>query len=671
MNTKILTSLIWLSVFSAVALYGAKNPVDIAHRHNNEEAPATAYNRLDDQFLVVWHEDRGLGNGTDIYGRIVSSSGILVTEAFQITDTPEAQLNPDVDYNRIDNEYLVVWQDERNGNSDIMGARISATGEKIYPEITHRNESDWTIIISNQEDKQIRAKVAHNYTDNCYLVVWEDHRYITEDPVMNTDIYSQRIDHEGEILAPSITLQPSVNYPVASEMVPLGQDYVYAKESHPDVAYHGSDETELNEWLVVFERYTTQTGSRIWGTRISGWGGYHLNSFGEEFSKVDESGMAKKSSTTGSIFWLPFWCEGMPIGFPELPTNPDAPFQGYAGQYCPHVISNSVWFADGLLKPSADINENYPVPEFLVVWTDYRDSEMAENTDIYGQRIAYFPDDTAVRMGLKTEAGADSQFTAVLLDSLGNPPAVATNWIEWTNYAVTSHPNYQSWNDLAFNQNTGEYLVIWNDWRVTQWDATTAVGPDPQADLYAQRLYINPVDSHLVWIDADGNWYADPAVNMPIVQTENDEGDMMYPGIDCGVMQNEFLIAYEFDSGPTDANVDIQASFYPDEYVGSLVEDKPAVAIGRFSLSSNYPNPFNPSTTIAFYLSARADVKVRILDLQGRTVTVLMDSSMPAGAHTVQWNGRNSDGMEAASGIYMYCIQSGKQVRSAKMMLMK
>jgi len=657
------------SLFAAM-LFGVKNPVDVASRHNDEEAPAVAYNRLNDEFLVVWDEDRGLGNGLDIYGRIFNSAGVAVTDAFQITDNPEAQSHPDADYNRIDNEYLVVWEDERNGNSDIMGARISATGEKINPEITHRNESDWTIIISNQADKQIRAKVAHNYTDNCYLVVWEDHRDITEDPVMNTDIYSQRIDNEGEILAPSITLQPNVNYPVASEQVPINDDYIYAKESHPDVAYHGSYGTELNEWLVVYERYTTQTGSRIWGTRISGWGGYHLNSYGEEFSKIDESSMAKKSGLFIPMFWLPFWCEGNPIGFPEIPTNPDLPFWGYAGQYCPHVISNSVWFAETLLKPSAKIDEIYPVPEFLVAWTDYRDSEMSENTNIYCQRVAYFPDSTAVRMGLKTEASADSQFTLVLLDSLGNPPVVATNWIEWANYPATNNPYFQSWNDLAFNQNTGEYLVVWNDWRVTQWD-NTPMDPEPQADIYGQRLYINPADSHLVWIDADDNWYADPAVNMPIVQTENDEGDKMYPGIDCGVTQNEFLIAYEFDLGPTDANVDIQASFYPDMYIPSSVEQIPDAAVKQFSLFHNYPNPFNPSTDIVFSLSEKSQVTVRVYDLQGKIITELFRESMPAGSHTVRWDGKNDRGVNVASGMYICRVKSGSHMKSAKMMLIR
>lgn len=665
----LIIQLIVLLMLPAI-LWAAKSPVTIADFNNDEEAPAVAYNWLLDEFLIVWHMDL-LGNGDyDIWGRIEGADGLAKTPIFKITRDSSAQKYPDVDYNRIDDEYFVVWQDEREGNFDIIAARIAADGSKIDPDITYKNETDSTIVVSNNTHDQDRPKVAHNYTDNCYLVVWQDYRDITESPVYNLDVYSQRVYKNGEILPPSIYLDPAINYPIASEEVPAdGYNYEYARESHPDVAYHGSYGTELNEWLVVFERYTVETGSRIWGMRINGPSGYHLNSYGEEFSKIYEEPLDKQFMMP--VFWLPWWCSGFPIGTPEVPADPEQPFKERAGQKSPHVISNSVWFPDGpLMKNDAPIMTGYPVPEFLVAWTDFRSSVMSENANIYCQRVAYFPDSTAVKMGLKEEPGPDSLFVAVLLDSLGNPPVMANNWIEWTNYPITNHPNFQSWNDLAFNQNTGEYLVVWNDYRDSEWDGGTSISPTPHADIYGQRLYINPDDSALIWIDADDNWYADPAVNMPIVNTENDEGDRQYPGIDCGVMQSEFLIAYEFDAGPTDTNVDIQGTFYPDEYIPVSVEKNQTVT-RDFIVADNYPNPFNPSTTIRIQLPQAAETSVRIYNVLGNEVATLLNENVGKDEIEIHWNGLNHQNQPVASGIYFYRIESGDYTFIQKMMLMR
>ncbi len=66
-----------------------------------------------------------------------------------------------------------------------------------------------------------------------------------------------------------------------------------------------------------------------------------------------------------------------------------------------------------------------------------------------------------------------------------------------------------------------------------------------------------------------------------------------------------------------------------------------------------YPNPFNPSTTIAFSLAAPADVRLGIYDLQGREIARLVDGRQQAGGHSVAWNGRATDGRRVASGTYL------------------
>ncbi len=83
-------------------------------------------------------------------------------------------------------------------------------------------------------------------------------------------------------------------------------------------------------------------------------------------------------------------------------------------------------------------------------------------------------------------------------------------------------------------------------------------------------------------------------------------------------------------------------------------------------LDQNFPNPFNPSTIVGFQLSATGQTSIKVYDLVGREVAVLVDGLMPAGEHTVTFNAT-----ALPSGIYFYILQSGTQRMSRKMLLMK
>jgi len=76
-----------------------------------------------------------------------------------------------------------------------------------------------------------------------------------------------------------------------------------------------------------------------------------------------------------------------------------------------------------------------------------------------------------------------------------------------------------------------------------------------------------------------------------------------------------------------------------------------------FSLSQNYPNPFNPETSIKYNLPVDALVELKIYNILGQVVNVLVDGATRAGFHRVQWNGTNLHQQQVASGIYIYRIQ--------------
>jgi hypothetical protein len=91
----------------------------------------------------------------------------------------------------------------------------------------------------------------------------------------------------------------------------------------------------------------------------------------------------------------------------------------------------------------------------------------------------------------------------------------------------------------------------------------------------------------------------------------------------------------------------------------------------EFALSQNYPNPFNPTTDISFSLPQATHVTLDIFNVLGQKVNTLVDSDMPAGNHTVTWNGDNASGSSVSSGVYFYRISAGKDVETKKMMMLK
>ncbi len=91
----------------------------------------------------------------------------------------------------------------------------------------------------------------------------------------------------------------------------------------------------------------------------------------------------------------------------------------------------------------------------------------------------------------------------------------------------------------------------------------------------------------------------------------------------------------------------------------------------QFGIDQNYPNPFNPTTDINFHLATQADVHIAVYDMMGRQVDTLVDQNMAAGSYRASWNGRDSAGNPAASGVYLYKIEAGNFVASKVMTLLK
>ena len=107
-------------------------------------------------------------------------------------------------------------------------------------------------------------------------------------------------------------------------------------------------------------------------------------------------------------------------------------------------------------------------------------------------------------------------------------------------------------------------------------------------------------------------------------------------------------------------------------YSGSVGnEDNNVPSNCVMKLHNNYPNPFNPSTTISFDLPRETDVEITVYNIKGQKVKVLTNDHFEKGTHSVIWNGKDNSNKSVASGIYFYKLSAGNETKVNKMLLLK
>ncbi len=130
---------------------------------------------------------------------------------------------------------------------------------------------------------------------------------------------------------------------------------------------------------------------------------------------------------------------------------------------------------------------------------------------------------------------------------------------------------------------------------------------------------------------------------------------------------------YAWSLSVSDGEFEVQAAdtfiFHTPAYtaIGANEAGLPSV----YKLYGNYPNPFNPSTTIRYDLPEAAEVKLTVYNILGQVVKVLVDSRVPAGGHSVVWDGKDRFGQNVSTGVYLVMIKAKGFSSVKKMTLMK
>lgn len=129
-------------------------------------------------------------------------------------------------------------------------------------------------------------------------------------------------------------------------------------------------------------------------------------------------------------------------------------------------------------------------------------------------------------------------------------------------------------------------------------------------------------------------------------------------------------VGFAILGGENLADLQINAAEAEARWRGIFNDEPDLYPVHSFSVSGNYPNPFNAGTIIQYELPEWREVTLNIYDLKGREVIRLIDGGRDRGVHQVIWDGRTATG-PAASGIYTYRFRAGSDIRSGKMVLIR
>jgi len=165
-----------------------------------------------------------------------------------------------------------------------------------------------------------------------------------------------------------------------------------------------------------------------------------------------------------------------------------------------------------------------------------------------------------------------------------------------------------------------------------------------------------------------GGW---PVLNSLPAPTDTDQDGM----------PDTWEIANSLDpNDPSDRNI-VATDGYTmlEKYINGLVKDiisdvddnKINAIPDKFHVAGNYPNPFNPSTTIKFSIPASGIITVQIFNSNGELITELYKGEKSAGNHSLFWNGLTNSGNIVSSGFYLGVIKYSDQIKTFKMILLK
>ncbi len=196
---------------------------------------------------------------------------------------------------------------------------------------------------------------------------------------------------------------------------------------------------------------------------------------------------------------------------------------------------------------------------------------------------------------------------------------------------------------------------------------------EPCANMKAIQLQAQVPDGIEVTLEGGGllNQQAGPVFLRQIPGNGLDVS-LAVMGEDVVISGQGLLFSVTLPDGmfPTDMELTVRSADNTDlefELSATEVADLPT----SYRFAGNFPNPFNPKTSISFDLPQAQNVQLVVFSADGRRVVTLLDEQVAAGRHSIAWSGRDENGASVASGVYFARIQAGPLKETHKMLLLK
>lgn len=402
-------------------------PFAVSDAAGSQMSPRVAFDGTN--YLVVWYDSRG-GSSYDIYGARVAQDGTVLNEGIAISVTDSIKYFPDVSFDGTN--YMVVWQDKRNGTYDIYGSRVDQDGIVLDPS---------GIEISIASDEQNRPSIDFDGTN--YLVVWYDKRSGSD-----YNIYGTLLDTDGTVLNP------------AGIAISTAADY----QSMPSVSFDGT-----NYLVVWYDNRDVAGNPDIYGTRVNTSGTVQDPS-GIPIVNIDAQQVAP-AVISYSGQWLAAWRDNRNGGYTDI----------YG---CRISSSGTVTDGDGILISSSAQSQSNPAvasdgTNYLVVWEEARSGGFSP--DIYGMLIDASGEQlNEDAIAISTSTGNQS-YPAVAFDNdstylvvwqddrsgtndiYGARVTTSGNVLDPPGIAISTATGRQRYPSVAFDGTN--FLVVWSDER--------------------------------------------------------------------------------------------------------------------------------------------------------------------------------------------------------------
>ena len=306
-------------------------------------------------------------------------------------------------------------------------------------------------------------------------------------------------------------------------------------------------------------------------------------------------------------------------------------------------------------------------------------SEVVSEMQPWGGYLVYNNTDTLQTIELKptslVEANTDTAFSLNQNRQISKlPPRVAMN--SWRLRISADSENYFDHNNYIgrdFRSNEG--LDRGDIYEPPMIDGHLAVGLSPEADGgYYHTTDIRSVNkTNGVWdlrilagkkdgpVDVQFHSVKETPENIVValvdLQSRTPYRDIMETGI---TIAEKSTVGY-------DMKMVIGEEDFVNNEIQRILDGMPT----QYSLGYNYPNPFNANTRLDYSLPVRSHVSIRLYNMLGQEVAVLVNEEQPYGNRYVVWDGLNNQGSAVASGVYLAEFRAGSFLATRKMILMK